>query len=175
MKKENTKLNSKLILGIDPGYDRLGICVLEKVSHSENRLLFSACPESNRKKELNDRIYTLCGDLKKIIFKYKFEENNEREIELAIEKLFFTSNQKTVMGVSEARGAIIYLCQSLGLKIFEYTPLQIKIALTGYGKADKDQVEFMVKNILKITNDKKILDDEYDAIACALTHSASVK
>lgn len=80
------------------------------------------------------------------------------------------------MGVSEARGAIIFLAQVLNLKIFEYTPLQIKIAMTGYGKADKNQVYFMLQKILKIkVNKAKKLDDEYDAIAVAYTHGISVK
>lgn len=164
----NSKIISKIILGIDPGYDRLGICVLEKKSQTENNLLFSACLESQRTKDLNQRIFDLNQKIKKIIVKWQ-------PTELAIEKLFFTTNQKTVMGVSEARGAIIYLAQTLNLKVFEYTPLQIKIALTGYGKADKDQVKFMVKKILALDVVGGNLDDEYDAIACALTHSASVK
>lgn len=163
------KDNSKIILGIDPGYDRLGVCVLEKISNTEYKILFSICLESDKKKEISERIFKFGKEIKKIILKYK-------PVDLAIEKLFFTTNQKTVMGVSEARGAIIYLAQDLGLKIYEYTPLQIKIALTGYGKAEKDQVYFMLKNILKIKGEKpKKLDDENDAIAVAYTHAVSLK
>lgn len=170
----------KRILGIDPGYDRLGVAILEKKSNTEYEVIFSDCLESDRKKEINERIFLFGKELKKIIEKYK-------PTELAIEKLYFTSNQKTVMGVSEARGAIIYLTQEMGLKVFEYTPLQIKIAMTGYGKADKNQVYFMLQKILKIKdspsvvalaehrNKPKKLDDEYDAIAVAYTHSVSVK
>lgn len=157
------------ILGIDPGYDRVGICILEKVSVNENKIIFSECFETNKKKEINERIFEICENLEKIILKYYPSE-------LAIEKLFFTNNQKTVMGVSEARGAIIYLSQKMNLKISEYTPLQIKIALTGYGKATKDQIYFMLKKVLKIkTENRKNLDDEYDAIAVAYTHSVSQK
>ncbi len=157
------------ILGIDPGYDRVGICILEKVSVNENKIIFSECFETNKKKEINERIFEICENLEKIILKYSPSE-------LAIEKLFFTNNQKTVMGVSEARGAIIYLSQKMNLKISEYTPLQIKIALTGYGKATKDQIYFMLKKVLKIkTENRKNLDDEYDAIAVAYTHSVSQK
>lgn len=159
----------KRILGIDPGYDRLGICVLEKESNNDYKVIFSTCLESNRKKEIYERIFLFNKELEKIIAKYS-------PTELAIEKLFFTSNQKTVMGVSEARGAIIYLAQNLGLKIYEYTPLQIKIALTGYGKADKNQVYSMLKNILKLKdNSQKKLDDEHDAIAVAYTHGVCLK
>ncbi|HPX52344.1 MAG TPA: crossover junction endodeoxyribonuclease RuvC [Candidatus Paceibacterota bacterium] len=159
----------KRILGIDPGYDRLGLAILEKKSNTEYEVIYSDCLESDRKKEISERIFIFGKELKKIIGKYKPSE-------LAIEKLFFTNNQKTVMGVSEARGAIIFLAQVLNLKIFEYTPLQIKIAMTGYGKADKNQVYFMLQKILKIkVNKAKKLDDEYDAIAVAYTHGISVK
>ena len=188
---------TKIIIGIDPGYDRLGICILEKNSKSENKLLFSECLESDKKQELNERIFNLCEKVKKIILNFQKKIEAEVEIEMAIEKLFFTSNQKTAMGVSQLRGAVIYLANILKIKVFEYTPLQIKVALTGYGKAEKKQVEFMVDKILNLKKEppsqshgrlkaplaklrrteekskaEKILDDEYDAIACALTHAA---
>jgi len=162
-------MSSKIILGIDPGYDRMGVCVLEKISNVENKILFSTCLESNKKEEVNERIFKIGKELEKIILEYQINE-------LAIEKLFFTTNQKTAMGVAESRGAIIFLCRNLNVKIFEYTPLQIKSALTGYGKADKNQVYFMLDKILKLNSKlTKKLDDEYDAIAIAYTHSISVK
>ena len=78
------------------------------------------------------------------------------------------------MGVSETRGAIIYTAKKAGLKIYEYTPLQIKIAITGYGKADKHQIIAMIPKLIKVTDhDKKRLDDEYDAIAVGITCLAS--
>ena len=159
----------KTILGIDPGYDRLGLCILEKTDNINYKILFSTCLNSDKKKEINERIFDLIKEIKKIILKYK-------PTELAIEKLYFTSNQKTVMGVSEARGAIIYVSQELGLKIFEYTPLEIKIALTGYGKSTKEQIHFMLQKILKLEDfSQKKLDDENDAIAIAYTHAVSIK
>lgn len=158
----------KKILGIDPGYDRLGVCILEKKSNNNYEVLFSTSLESDRGEEISKRIFIFGKELEKIISKY---EPNE----LSIEKLFFTKNQKTFTGVSEARGAIIYLAQNLKLKIYEYTPLEIKIAVTGYGKADKNQVYFMLQKILKLKENKtKKLDDEYDAIAVAYTHAVSV-
>jgi crossover junction endodeoxyribonuclease RuvC len=138
----------------------MGVCVLEKVSNNENKILFSVCLESNKKDDLNERIYQIGKELEKIILKYKIEE-------LAIEKLFFTTNQKTAMGVAESRGAVIFLCKNLKVKIFEYTPLQIKSALTGYGKADKKQVQFMVKQTFGLKNTPKP-DDAADALAIAL-------
>ncbi len=159
----------KIVLGIDPGYDRLGVAILEVDNKQNINILMTTCLESDRKKEINQRIYLFNQELIKIIQKYK-------PTELSIEKLFFTNNQKTVMGVSESRGAIIYLAQSLNLKVFEYTPLQIKIALTGYGKATKNQIYFMLQKIFKIKAvSKKNLDDEYDAVAVAYTHLVSKK
>jgi len=187
------KPKNKIIIGIDPGYDRLGICILEKNSQNENKLLFSDCLESDKKQELNERIFNLCQKVKKIILNFSARGGpvsggqNQKEIEMAIEKLFFTTNQKTAMGVSQLRGAIIYLANTLNIKVVEYTPLQIKIALTGYGKAEKKQVEFMVDKILNLKKNNienknvkkiksvKIIDDEYDAIACALTHAAILR
>lgn len=157
----------KTILGIDPGYDRLGICILEIDDQRNLKIAYATCLESNRQQEINKRIFTFGKELEKIILKYA-------PTELAIEKLFFTTNQKTVMGVSESRGAIIYLAQKLGLKVYDYTPLQIKVALTGYGKATKEQIYFMLQQIFKsLSLQAKKLDDEYDAIAVAYTHFVS--
>ena len=81
----------------------------------------------------------------------------------------------TVMHVSESRGVCIYVAKKHNLKIFEYSPPQIKLAVTGYGKSNKEAVSLMVSRILKINSAVKIIDDEFDAIAVALTHSATVK
>jgi len=93
---------------------------------------------------------------------------------MAIEKLFFTTNQKTVMGVSEARGVIMYQALLNKIPVFEYTPLQIKIAITGYGRGDKKQIIAMLQHLIKIEKEIKY-DDEYDAIAVGLTHLACTK
>ena len=87
---------------------------------------------------------------------------------MAIEKLFFTANQKTALKVAEARGVALLLAAENDLKVFEFTPLEVKMAMTGYGRAEKDQVRKMVLAMLKISGGKK-LDDEIDAIAIALT------
>ena len=106
-------------------------------------------------------------EVNKIIKKYKPEI-------LSIETLFLTTNQKTVMHVAEARGVVIYEATCAGLKIFEASPPQIKIATTGYGKASKEQVMRMVKILVDIDNSKKS-DDELDAIAIALTAFACLR
>lgn len=148
------------IIGIDPGYDRLGMAMVEKNGGAE-QVVFSACLTSDKKAGLPARYLSLGQELERLIRKYRPDK-------LAIEKLFFTTNQKTASQVSEVRGFIIYLAAKSSLDVVEYTPLQIKSTITGYGKADKNQVIEMVKRLVKL-NDSKKTDDEYDAIAVALT------
>lgn len=152
-----------IILGIDPGFEKLGCAILEKTSGSE-KLIYSTCLVSDRKLSHEKRLFYLGERLKKIISKHKPDI-------LAIEKLFFTKNQKTALQVSEARGMILYIAASKKIPIIEFTPSEIKIALTGYGKAEKKQVQGMVENILKLTKLFKS-DDEIDAIATSLTCSS---
>lgn len=154
------------VLAIDPGFGRIGIAVIEKIGATET-LLFSECFETESKQDFYVRIHLLGTHIKETIKLYGPEM-------LAIENLFIEKNQKTAMRVSEARGVIIYEAICGGLKVFEYTPLQIKTALTGYGKATKEQVAFMVGKILKLDTKHKI-DDELDAIAIGLTHFAYYK
>jgi crossover junction endodeoxyribonuclease RuvC len=154
------------ILGIDPGYERLGIAILEKKS-KKDELLYSECFKTSPKDGFTERLLALGKRVEELIKKYKPDA-------LAIENLFVSNNQKTAMRVSEVRGALLYIAQSHGLKIHEYTPLQIKIAVTGYGKSDKSQVEAMARRIIAIENKDKI-DDEMDAIAIAITGSASIR
>ena len=93
---------------------------------------------------------------------------------VAIEELYFTNNAKTALRVAEVRGMLIYLTESSGIHLVEYNPLAIKIALTGYGRASKEQVTKMVEKLIKFP-EKKMLDDEYDAIALGLTALAGAK
>lgn len=156
------------ILSIDPGFERVGIAILEKnPGDKKEKVLFSECFRTSSKLPFHDRLLLIGEKINEIIKKY--EPKN-----LAIEKLYFTTNQKTAMGVSEARGVILYECKKAGLLIFEYTPLQIKSAVAGYGKATKEMVMDMVPKLCEM---KKISnsDDELDAIACGITCFASEK
>ncbi|MFA6533157.1 MAG: crossover junction endodeoxyribonuclease RuvC [Patescibacteria group bacterium] len=156
------------ILGIDPGYERLGIAVLEKNKNDKReKVIFSECFKTSAKLEFSERLNLIGEEVKKIIKKYKPEV-------LAIETLFLNTNQKTVMRVAEARGVVIYEAAQAGLEIFEASPPQIKIATTGYGKSDKAQIIKMVKILVKIDN-SKTSDDELDAIAIALTAFAHMR
>ena len=158
---------STRILGIDPGFDRLGVCVLEKEGSVE-ALLFSTCIVTSKKDSFEERLATIATELTLILKKYT-------PTELAIEKLFLANNQRTVMNVSEARGVLLYICHINGLSVHEYSPPQIKVAVTGYGKATKNDIALMVPKILKTSLAVNLLDDELDAIAIALTHSAHRK
>jgi len=154
------------ILGIDPGYERLGIAVVQKNKNGET-LLYSECFKTSPKEAFTVRLLKLGVRVKEIIKKFNPEA-------LAIENLFVSNNQKTAMRVSEVRGAILFVAEESGLSIHEYTPLQVKSAITGYGGSDKRQVEAMTRRLIKIDGAKK-LDDEIDAIAIALTGSASIR
>jgi crossover junction endodeoxyribonuclease RuvC len=154
------------VLAIDPGYDRLGIAVLEKQNGKENAL-FSACVTTGKKLSHGERLAEIGNAVSDTIYKWNPDA-------LAIESLFLFSNQKTAMKVSEARGVVLYEASRANLRIFEYTPLQIKIAVTGYGKSEKSQVMEMVKKLLCL-DARKRLDDEYDAIAVGITCLATEK
>ncbi len=154
------------ILGIDPGYERLGVAVVEKINNKEV-VLHSECFKTPSSLSFNERLLLLGNKMDSLCEEYKPDT-------LSIETLFFTTNQKTAMHVAEARGVILYIASKKNMRIFEATPLQIKIATTGYGKADKKEVMKMVKMLVKIDKDKTS-DDELDAIAIALTGFAHLR
>ena len=166
------------ILGIDPGFERLGVAILEKNKREKKeRVIFSECFKTSAKLDFSKRLHLIGVEVRKVIDKYKPEV-------LAIETLFLNTNQKTVMRVAEARGVAIYEAMQAGLKIFEATPLQIKIATTGYGRADKTQVMKMVKILVDPVRGREDsqrpsasngTDDELDAIAIALTTFAYMR
>jgi crossover junction endodeoxyribonuclease RuvC len=153
-----------IIISIDPGYERLGIAILEKIPKGKEVLVFSECFKTSAKLPHDERLTLIGNRIKEIIRKYKPEV-------LATEKLFFSGNQKTAMLVAEARGVILYTGSSLGLKVFEYTPNEVKIAITGYGRSEKRQIIDMVKKLIVVKKETKS-DDEFDAIAIGLTHFA---
>ncbi|MEK7538727.1 MAG: crossover junction endodeoxyribonuclease RuvC [Patescibacteria group bacterium] len=153
------------IIAIDPGYERLGIAVLEKYKKEE--LVFSTCFKTSKTLPFVERLELVGREVARVIAEYEPKE-------LAIENLFMDNNQKTAMRVAEVRGAILYQARLSGLAIAEYTPLQIKVATTGYGKATKEQVMSMVRRLITGA-EKKFQDDEMDAIAIGLTHFAYVR
>ncbi len=164
MNPEYDYTKKRIYIGIDPGYDRVGVAVLERFNNLDN-LLYSTCILTDKKDDKNKRMLKVAENINIILDIYKPEV-------LAIESLFLFKNHKTVIGVAEAIGVIKYLAGVRGIKIIELTPMQVKSSLSGDGHADKSQVEYMVRQILKLSNEKKIIDDELDAMAIALTVSA---
>ncbi len=159
------------IIGIDPGYDRVGWCVGAALG-SELKLIDVGCIETTKKLALTQRYQEIDQQLQEIVEKYT-------PTEAALESLFFAKNVTTAMHVSEARGVILSVFFRSQLSCYEYTPLQIKQSVTGYGRADKSAVERMVEmqlgSQLKQLNKPKLLDDALDAMAIVLTHAASRK
>jgi len=148
--------NKTKILAVDPGFERMGVAVL-----NEKEVIFSDCFKTPKELPFPERLFLIGQEIEKIIKKYK-------PLVLAIETLYFATNQKTALAVAKAIGVIVYEGKKYGLAIKEYTPLQVKIATTGYGKADKKQVTQMIRKLIKIRPEIKS-DDELDAIAIGLT------
>ena len=148
------------VLAVDPGYDRLGVAVIEKQDGKEV-LLYSSCIETDKQDDLCDRLFVVGNEFQKLLDEYKPNA-------VGIETLFFNKNVKTAIGVAQARGIIMYLAKKAKCSVYEYGPQEIKIAVTGYGKSDKNAVIDMVKRLV-VNVPEKALDDEYDAIAVGIT------
>ncbi|MFA6304639.1 MAG: crossover junction endodeoxyribonuclease RuvC [Patescibacteria group bacterium] len=157
---------SKIILGIDPGIADTGWGIITKEAGKLNYLDCGSITTSSKAKFI-DRLNSLQKELTKIIKKYRPDA-------IAVEELFFCKNVKTALTVGQARGVILMCIAQNNLPFFEYTPLQVKQALTSYGKADKNQVGQMVKVMLNLKAVPKP-DDAADALAIAITCANSVK
>lgn len=156
---------TKRILGIDPGTAILGFGVIDVDSRGKATLVDGGVIRTPAKQPDSDRLVTIYDELHEVI----------TELEptiMSVEKLFFAQNVTTAMSVSQARGVVLLCGKQHGLELYEYTPLQIKQALTGYGRADKKQIQEMVRVILGLDTVPKP-DDAADAIACALTCAQS--
>ena len=154
------------IIGIDPGTGILGFGVID-VSGQKVQLVDAGVIRTPVKEDDAVRLETIFQELTDIIVQTKPQV-------MSVEKLFFIRNVTTAMTVSQARGVVLLCARLAGLEIFEYTPLQIKQSVTGYGKADKKQVQEMVRVLLKLKTIPKP-DDAADAIAAALTHASSAQ
>lgn len=149
------------IIGIDPGTGILGFGVIE-VEDRKSRLVDAGVIRTPVKEDDAIRLQTIFEELTDIIAQDKPDQ-------MAVEKLFFAQNVTTAMTVAQARGVVLLAGRQAGLKIAEYTPLQIKQSLTGYGRADKKQIQEMVRALLGLKEVPRP-DDCADALACALTH-----
>ena len=153
------------ILGIDPGMAIVGYSILE-FDGGNMELLHSGSIQTTKKERESARLLQIYNDMNTVVESYKPDV-------CAIEKLFFFRNQTTVMPVAHARGVILTVLEKYNIPIYEYTPMEVKQILTGYGRADKKEVEQMVKLALQTDNLPK-LDDTVDSIAIAISYTRGV-
>jgi len=154
------------ILGIDPGTGILGFGVID-AEKGKAKLVDAGVIRTPVKEKDAIRLHTIYDELTQII-------KETKPTQMSVEKLFFAQNVTTAMTVAQARGVVLLTGMQAGLEIFEYTPLQIKQALTGYGRAEKSQIQEMVKVILGLKDIPKP-DDAADALAAAITHSMTMR
>ncbi len=154
------------ILGIDPGFGRVGYGVIEQVNGNDWKAVAFGCIETSPKKKFVDRLLEVRNELVALIKKY-------RPARVAVEELFFFKNVKTAIEVGQARGVILLTAVESGLPVDEFTPLQVKQSMTGYGRAEKGQMQKIVATILGI-KEKIKSDDAADALAVALTAAQSL-
>ncbi len=156
-----------IIVGFDPGIATLGYGVIKTDKRKKTEMLDYGIVSTPKEENIAVRLAMIEKGVKQIIEKYKPDE-------IAIEELFFAKNVKTGIAVAHARGVVLLTCVKECGRIYEYTPLQIKQALTGYGRAEKVQIQAMVKTFLNLKAVPKP-DDAADALAVALTHAQTNK
>ena len=151
-----------IIVGIDPGYAIVGYAILEYTGNRFSTLDYGrVTTEANT--QFAGRLLTIHNELDALLEQYRPDC-------VAIEQLYFNTNTKTAISVAQGRGAILLTAAMRGAAVYEYTPLQIKMAVTGYGQADKDQIRYMVKILLNLRGALKS-DDAADALAVAVCHA----
>lgn len=155
-----------IIIGIDPGVARVGWAVIAEGNGKQQALVY-ACITTPQTAALPDRLRLIHKSIAQLIKKYRPDC-------VAVEELFFATNAKTAIAVGQARGVILLACAEAGIPVVSYTPLGVKLAITGSGKAEKQQVQRMVTRILHLAK-IPTPDDTADALAIALTHAYSYK
>ena len=150
-----------IVLGVDPGTAIVGYSVIEVIK-GKNRILDYGCVFTDKDEDMPLRLEKIYDELEGIIKIWKPQD-------MAIEELYFFKNQKTIVKVGQARGVITLCGQKNKLDLYSYTPLQVKMGIAGYGRADKKQIQEMVKLILGLEEIPKP-DDAADALAIAITH-----
>lgn len=151
-----------IILGIDPGYAIVGVGIIEYNGNKFKPIAYDAIT-THAKTATSLRLKTIYDDINFCIDKFRPDA-------IAIEELFFNNNAKTAIAVAQARGVLVVSAANKGIPIYEYTPLQIKQSVAGYGRADKQQVQHMVKALLGLNTIPKP-DDAADALAVAICHA----
>ena len=159
-------MNTMKVLGIDPGYGRCGLAILEG-DGSHPRLTYSTCVETKSTDEFSRRLLEVGDAIVQTILKHKPEL-------IALEELYFSNNQKTALNVAEARGMILYIAAKHNIPLREFNPMTVKVAITGYGRANKTDVTKMIERLVHIETPLQY-DDEYDAIAVGITALAHAR
>lgn len=164
------------ILAIDPGYDRCGVAVVEKF-HPRDTVVYSTCLTTNKKDTVHTRIHHIGARIRE--FMQVFQPDA-----VAVESLFLSNNQKTAMAVAEVKGVIGFLATDANIPLYEFTPLQIKIAITGDGRAPKERIDMMIPRLTDFDRAAKLaeyggnssgIDDEIDAVAVGVTALVSIR
>ena len=150
------------VMGIDPGLATVGFGIVESAGTFDFRALEFGAVLTPAGKKTEDRLLEIYANIDELV-------NTFRPDAVSIEKLFFNTNEKTAINVAQARGVILLAVRKNNIPIFEYTPLQIKQALTGYGRAEKKQIMYMVKTLLHLEKEPHP-DDTADALAAAICH-----
>ena len=156
-------MSTKRILGIDPGTGICGFGVVSFTTHKQPRMVTAGVISTPAHTPLGDRLLDIYESLNQIIDETKPDE-------VSIEKLYFNQNITTGISVAEARGVVLLVMKQHNLPTYEYTPLQIKQTMTGYGRANKKQMQEMVRQFLNMQDIVKP-DDAADALAAAITHA----
>src|SRR3989344_3768299 len=154
------------VLAFDPGFERVGVAVVERKNGKE-KLLYSDCVRTSAALPFHKRLEALGTAAEVCIATYKPDA-------VALEDIYFAKNAKTAMKIAEVRGMLMYIASTHKLALFEYTPAEVKVAITGYGKSDKEALALMIPRLVRLP-ERKRLDDELDAIAVGLTCLASIR
>lgn len=154
------------VIAFDPGYERLGVAIVERHKGKES-LLHSDCVRTSARLNFESRLQILGEAAEALIRKWQPDA-------MALEEVFFEKNAKTAMQVAEVRGALTYIAAKAGLALYQYTPMEVKVAVTGHGRSDKRAVAAMVPRLINLSAGKR-LDDELDAIAVGITCLASAR
>ena len=159
------------VLAFDPGFERLGVAVIERQAGAgasgKNSLIHSDCIRTSATLSFPERLRALGTAAEQLIAAHAPDA-------VALEDVYFEKNAKTAMKVAQVRGMLCYIAAARGIAVLSYTPLEVKVAVTGYGKSDKAGVAAMVPRLI-VLPDRKRLDDEFDAIAIGLTCLATTR
>lgn len=167
MSKMSTPTRPERVLAADPGYERLGLAILERTEKAGERVVMSTCVHTPKELSLPERIGLLANAVRAVITEHSPDS-------FAMERIFFNQSTSTALGVAEVRGMLETLAHEHGLPVHQYAPQQVKIAVTGYGASDKAAVARMVTTLVALPVGKR-LDDEIDAIAVGITCLASTR